>query len=115
MGYTHYFTRKNPLTNPQMDALQQEKEKMLSLLAKGCRVVPEEDWLNFYQYDEEPTTNRVLAFNGDPGCETLIIDQVPVHEFNFCKTRLRPYDTMVTAMLIALKRIDPETRVSSDG
>lgn len=35
--------------------------------------------------------------------------------FHFCKTAYRPYDLVVTAMLIALKHHFPKVKISSDG
>tara|TARA_R100000789_G_C2981113_1_gene143492 strand:- start:12 stop:653 length:642 start_codon:yes stop_codon:yes gene_type:complete len=76
-------------------------------------------------------TQRVAPINNDTGkgsgsYETLCIDrdnskaefkQFNRNEllFNFCKTAYRPYDLVVTAVLIALKHHFQEARISSDG
>ena len=60
-----------------------------------------------------------LAFNGlgDDGHETFLLSKFAQQcEFNFCKTACKPYDSVVTACLVALKdRLGDDVDVSSDG
>jgi hypothetical protein len=105
MGYTHYW-RCQPdriVSHPghaqtlrEMQALVEAATVPLDLEGNG--------------------EGGAVAFNGsgDDGCETF---SWPPHDsFDFCKTRQRPYDTLVTACLaIAKHRLGDAVHVSSDG
>jgi len=125
MGYTHYWTNLTPTHNQdRWDAFITDVKKMFFLLNQvpfftdiklgGC-----------YGEDEPIVTDDEVAFNGEIDCEDMIIrkdysknpvDAFKNFAFNFCKTRQRPYDTIVVAVLTLYKyHFEEDVRVSSDG
>lgn len=53
--------------------------------------------------------NRGIHINGSPeeGFEALIIDRPSASRFNFCKTARRPYDLVVTTVLLRAYLLAP--------
>ncbi len=121
MGFTHYFRRPKPLAKKTFKLFVADVRKLVKASAeKGVYLadgggtvgtVPQVD-------------NTIVAFNGmdysdkggeDGSHETLHIPQGGSDGFNFCKTAQKPYDLVVIAVLIALKKHFPSIELSSDG
>ena len=105
MGYTHYWTIKKPIDTDAFDKLQ-----------KGIKAIIETANEAGISISDE-STDGTIAFNGAgrDAHETFVI-QVGDTGFNFCKTAEKPYDAVVTASLILLKKeLGLEVLISSDG
>lgn len=123
MGYTHYWYR--PLT---LDA-----DRFVSFAHDCHDLALKWEGPIGYEYDQPEMPPQFgpksIHFNGqrDDGHETFYIpqfydDQYPGqspekngHWFSFCKTARKPYDTLVTACLIAFKHHFRRCEVHSDG
>lgn len=125
MGYTHYWERP---TN-RLGSLYQ-----FTKLATDTQIIVNEAKRqgiaigdNFGNGDNANITTDAIAFNGagDEAYETFYWEHQPEqvawradepNYFNFCKTAHRPYDAVVTAVLIRAKEIYGSLlTVSSDG
>lgn len=123
MGYTHYWYR--PAT------LDAEK---FTKFSKDCQELSRTWGAPLALYGDDPETDPqfdsdAVIFNGvgDEGCEPFVMDrQFNLREFfqtndagryfKFCKTRLEPYDALVTACLLAFKHhFGASVDVASDG
>ena len=121
MGYTHYWSVKKA---PKGKATQTEKAYQKAILecAKVIRYYSETfGGLAGYSAHCEPRLYGGLKVNGSNrvgSCEDFVMREhfSENADFEFCKTRQYPYDTVVTACLIILKhRLGPFIDVSSDG
>lgn len=125
MGYTHYWRRPQSL-----DPVKFEQ------FATDCKAIFKEARdLNIKLANGMGDLGRgpkalawEVSFNGEQpnDYETVLIkQQTEIRKwddpdengnfFEFCKTGRRPYDPIVTAVLIALKHHFPEVEISSDG
>lgn len=120
MGYTHYWTIKEGIT-------QDEWKKALQL----CKTIVEAAPAGVLaggagEEGTDPTVGGTICFNGigENSHETFYLgstpgeDAMPTKEglFSFCKTAQKPYDSTVCACLIALKCVlGDKVEVSSDG
>lgn len=131
MGYTHYVTRpvKNAGSASFYGKLALDAKKLCDYAnANGIRI------RNGAGEGEPEFTEFYFSINGDASHyvegrdlahETLYWAGVPTHPkhregesnyFNFCKTAMKPYDAVVTAILIRAKVIYGScVRISSDG
>jgi hypothetical protein len=111
MGYTHYWRQVQEVdaakfasfTKDVASILKTADDAGIPLGDSGGQGVPE-------------VTDSVIAFNGfdSYGYESFILKLG--EESSFCKTGERPYDCVVTAILIALKRsLGDAYKVTSDG
>lgn len=119
MGYTHYWHRESILSQPEFNLLVEDVKKIIHLSN-----IPIKGWNG---KGEPELTNNTIRFNGEPSCETFSITrsiasqskkwESPTNNlyFNFCKTNREPYDTVVVACLVALKKHFPNSKISSDG
>lgn len=125
MGYTHYYERRRDVAAPAdaygrwaMDA----KAIIAAAKAQGIRIA------GWDGYDEPEFTEGYVSLNGwhDESCETFIwhaeVQENPEWRdadepyLYFVKTRQRPYDAVVTALLLRLKHYYGDAvEVSSDG
>lgn len=112
MGYTHYWKhRKIP------------DEKWAPFLRDVKKVFnhPEVRALIRFEDDSEDPPRadaEVIRFNGRDGngYETFLLCKEERLGFAFCKTSRKPYDMVVTAiLLLAHKHLSPELTISSDG
>jgi hypothetical protein len=94
MGYTHYWKINEPIER-QMRSTSCKRESRRLLETAVDAGIPIDD----------ESTDGTIAFNGVDGNshETFFI-QVGDTGFNFCKTAEKPYDAVVTASLILLKK-----------
>ncbi len=112
MGYTHYWeTRKRP-TSKQWDKIQKAVASLLN----------SDNIMGLVQYESDKATPpivsaEVIRFNGidEKGHETFYLDREPTG-FEFCKTAEKPYDIVVTAVLVIVEGYAPDCySVTSDG
>lgn len=118
MGYTHYWYTPLKMDPSLFAAFSADAQA----LAYACEIPIAED----YDIHRPPifSTDKVW-FNGigEDGHETFGITRTtnrPADRdglaFDFCKTAAKPYDTLVTAVLMALKyRFGMAVVIASDG
>jgi hypothetical protein len=105
MGYTHYWTVKEPISADAFAKIQEGIKAIIETATEAGIPIADE------------STDGVIAFNGvgANSHETFVI-KVGDTGFNFCKTAEKPYDSVVTASLILLnKELGLEVLISSDG
>jgi hypothetical protein len=105
MGYTHHWTIKEPIDADAFNKLQE-----------GIKAIIETAQDAGIAIDDE-STDGTIAFNGvgANAHETFVI-QVGDTGYDFCKTAEKPYDAVVTASLILLKKeLGAEVEITSDG
>ena len=111
MGYTHYWRQdRGPATTEQWLAITNAFRTLLS--HSPVPVQREDD-------DNGPPmiTDQHIAFNGIGGAghETMWMGK-NAPGFNFCKTARKPYDLLVTALLILADHHAPGVwDITSDG
>lgn len=104
MGYTHYWT---PGTHDSLGLVVNDTRKILA-----ATTVPLAGWDG--TGEPEVTKERISLNGADPDdCETFML--VPNGEWDFCKTAHRPYDEVVTAILVAAWIRGALQKLSSDG
>ena len=105
MGYTHYWRNVGLVIDEASFADFVEDVKQISATAQeaGIGIV------------EEYTDNEIII-NGvaENGHETFVFSRTP-EPFEFCKTNGKPYDIVVTAILIHAKKMFKSLKISSDG
>jgi hypothetical protein len=105
MGYTHYWTIKNAIE-------QSNWEKFL----EGARqiIATAEDAGILIEDNSEGSTISINGV-GAGGHEDFTISSEDVG-YDFCKTAQKPYDTVVTAILIHAKKVlGDDILITSDG
>jgi len=102
MGYTHYFQLHT-----------QPSEKGWANFIKGVRQLLEQAWDIAI---EGEINNEVVVLNGigEESHETFFFSKVS-NEWEFCKTARKPYDKVVTSVLILAKYLFPNMYLRSDG
>ena len=111
MGYTHYWRQPEKVEADKFAAFT----KNVALIIKTADDAGIPLGGSSGQGSPEVLEN-VIAFNGfaNFGYESFILENG--EEFSFCKTGQRPYDAVVTAVLIQLKReLGDAFTVTSDG
>lgn len=120
MGYTHYFPQSRPFSDMEWSQITKAFHKLYQ--SEDCQglIQPEFEcgWKDFFTH--KSIKGEAIAFNGvgDEACETFVLEKSPkkLGEFNFCKTNDRPYDLMVTALLIVCAGYaEGALNISSDG
>jgi len=110
MGYTHYWENDKELTQDERDGIEEDVTAILS-----AAPVPLAGWDGA---EGEPSVggDQCVSLNGrgDYSHETFTFPGKS--GFNFCKTARKPYDVVVTAILIAAENRAPHAfGYSSDG
>jgi len=103
MGYTHYWRSQKRFTDNEWNTLREKVKKVLD--AYGELVTP------------PLVDSEVIRFNGigDDGHETFLLTK-QFQDFEFCKTRQKPYDLVVCLVLLAVDEFTPGVlHISSDG
>jgi hypothetical protein len=106
MGYTHYWRQ------PEMV----DADKFAAFTKNVALIIKTADDAGIPLGGSPEVSENVIAFNGfaNFGYESFILENG--EEFSFCKTGQRPYDAVVTATLIQLKReLGDAFTVTSDG
>ena len=105
MGYTHYWTLQNGLEQADWNKfLEVAREIIKTAQDAGVRL-------------EDNSSDSAIFINGvgEQAHETFLMRTDDVG-FNFCKTAEKPYDSVVTAILILAKTVfKNDIEVSSDG
>jgi hypothetical protein len=126
MGYTHYLKRSLDSNEPEL--YEKVRKGFIELVKKAdLNGIVVADAFGEKAGAWEASGERI-AFNGlEPqACETFHFSQIvpPAPDwdkdaktsFNFCKTQMHPYDTLVCATLILIKDVfGKQVEVSSDG
>ena len=101
MGYTHYFQLKQVPT-----------EQAFTKFSNGARQLAEASGIKLIT----EFNNETVVVNGirEGKHETLFISRTDTN-WAFCKTAQKPYDEVVTAILILSKYLFPSMYISSDG
>ena len=110
MGYTHYWKHKG-ITPGDWADLTRDARSIVGV-ASSVKIAggmgfskPKFDadgiWLNGTNVNDESYETFLLTHNAS--------------EFEFCKTGQRPYDVVVTAILLRAALTIPDFNVSSDG
>ena len=111
MGYTHYFTLSKNTTESQ-------KEKMVRFTNKAIELFGIELIANSMGNEgtKPEVTEEVISLNGleDNSHETFIL-KFNSGKWQFCKTAMKPYDTLVVACLIFARKNNVISEWSSDG
>lgn len=110
MGYTHYWKTPKGLGDPtKWEAFTTDARQIIANAE-----IPLGNWEGI---DEPEITDSFVGFNGrgDDGHESFILERKPL-AFCFCKTNMKPYDTVVCAVLICAKHhFGEDIRITSDG
>lgn len=114
MGYTHYFEQMKPAEPAAWQAICDDFRKMMAtaLLSQPLPIQREAEDAGQPRVDD-----TYIIFNGigNNGHETMVLQRYG-REFQFCKTARKPYDRVVTALLILADFHSPNTwLVTSDG
>lgn len=108
MGYTHYFTQVTSTEGDDRSYLKFAIDAMLITLTaekRGLNI----DW---HVTENEVSINGI----GEDSHETFYFTREANLTFNFCKTAQKPYDEVITACLIALKKAyGDKVDIGSDG
>lgn len=123
MGYTHYWQHTRDFTSDEwtglvdafQDVIQAGHTRGLPLsFDNGDTICSQHSLLGEISRARSIGQFQVNGF-GDQSCETFVLAQKG-QGFDFCKTRGRGYDDVVTAMLIVAETRAPDKiSVSSDG
>jgi hypothetical protein len=105
MGYTHYWTLENGIEQENWNKFLEGARKVIET-AKEAGIALEDN-----------SAGAAIYFNGvgEDAHETFSITSEDVG-FDFCKTAFKPYDAVVTAILIHAKNVfGDDIKVKSDG
>lgn len=106
MGYTHYWRSEQGYVIDQAAfANFVEEVKQITATAQEAGIRLEENYT---------PTEIIINGVGPQSHETFVFSQTP-DEYEFCKTAGKPYDMVVTAILIHAKKNFKEITVKSDG
>ena len=107
MGYTHYYKRQRELTDEETNDIMRDVRAVLTK-----NTVPLGGWDGTGEVELNDDTVRLNGV-GEEGHETY---RFPGDlGFDFCKTARKPYDVVVTAILICIADQTDAIDVSSDG
>ncbi len=106
MGYTHYFTLKKTPPKEVWDQVLEAKNEIVRFAEVGYGV----DVIDNSRED-------VIDINGvAPYDHENLLLSPKYLEFEFCKTAMKPYDIVVTAILCVLgDLLEDNIDISSDG
>ncbi len=105
MGYTHYWTLENAIEQSDWNKFLEGARQIIGTATDAG--IPLQD----------DSAGAAIFINGvgANAHESFVITSEDVG-FNFCKTAEKPYDTVVTAILIHLKQsLGSKVVVTSDG
>ena len=111
MGYTHYWSYKKVASDLTISKVLDEIKELLEI-NNLMKLITCED-LNIV-----PIFNKnVILFNGIEkfGGDIFLFDFTEPNEFIFCKTDRKPYDIIVSLVLLSLSNNIYEFTFSSDG
>jgi hypothetical protein len=105
MGYTHYWTIKEPIDSDAWNKLRKGIQQIVGTAQDSGIDIKDE------------SNDERIVFNGvGAGEHESFFLELGDEEFNFCKTAGKPYDIAVTASLILLKKeLGDAVIIKSDG
>ena len=103
MGYTHYFQQKEEMNPDVWARFTANANQLITKASTSIR-------LDFEITENYLRVNGVLANSH----EDFYLARTDM-SWNFCKTNHKPYDVVVTAILILLRYTYPSFALSSDG
>jgi hypothetical protein len=105
MGYTHYWTLQNGI----------EQSVWNEFLEGARQIIGTADEAGIQLEDKSSDSEIIINGVGAGAHETFVITSEDVG-YDFCKTGQKPYDTVVTAILIHAKKVfGNEILITSDG
>ena len=105
MGYTHYWTIKQGIGQADWNKFLEGSRQIIGTATEA----------GFLLQDDSAGAAVFINGEGANAHESFVITSEDVG-YNFCKTAQKPYDTVVTALLILLKRsLGENVIVTSDG
>lgn len=108
MGYSHYFTQVESTEGDDRNYLKFAIDAMIIILTAENRGAN----LNWHVDENSVKINGI----GEGAHEDFYFTREANLNFNFCKTAFKPYDEVVTACLIALKKAyGDKVDIGSDG
>lgn len=112
MGYTHYWDLRRTIDPETWGFIKSDIGRMMQ--AAGVKVAGPSGALR----SKVQFTDDLIAFNGvgDDSHESFIFER-EASGFEFCKTAQKPYDVLVTAALLIIRRYVGShwISISSDG
>ena len=112
IGYTHYWENDKVLTQDERDGIEEDIRAIIA-----ATDVPLLDWDGLLgRPSVRVGGDQCVSLNGraEDGRETFTFPGKS--GFNFCKTAYKPYDVVVTAILIAAENRAPQAfGYNSDG
>lgn len=140
MGYSHYWYHKRDFTQPEWTKVKSIAAALFEVCKQNGVVLT--DPMGVYR-SKPVIDDEMIGFNGNPDCESMLLDRVPPEEekrrhaahrdsmlnwqgagpvdetticFACCKTRKLPYDIAVVALLAAVDMVIPGAlKLESDG
>jgi hypothetical protein len=112
MGYTHYWVIRRPIAKRAMTKIVADVRKLLAATSVPVAFESDEPLL------APEVSATLIRFNGvgDDGHETFYFTPHADPDSGFCKTNRKPYDRLVTAVLIVIaKHSGSAIEVTSDG
>jgi len=120
MGYTHYFRRAPKLEKKEFKLFAKDVVKIFEFAKENGILLAD----GLGEKGTLPVADdEMIRFNGleEHSFETMAIDRIAREQpsddgkvFNFCKTGRRPYDEIVTAVLVCFKLHFPSAEIDSD-
>jgi hypothetical protein len=135
MGYTHYWNHTRKFSKPDWERVNDVIDKIIATSINVDIALSVDDGLSRISAHDRVARawsitsdgTDIIRFNGYQNpCETFVIYRTCPPKaswrdkknqgFDFCKTQMQPYDSTVTASLIALTSLFPKhITASSDG
>jgi len=116
MEYTHYWRQQRDFTDAEWDQIKKafgaihEKSGVLLTGPSGepnDPIICDDGRIEFNGVEDE---------NNDHAHETFIVEKIKTSGFEFCKTACKPYDDVVTGLLLYIDHAAPGAMsISSDG
>ena len=105
MGYTHYWTLEKPITEDFFESIRDRVKEIVETAREAGIPLETNFGIDYF------------AINGQAeGAHETFSVNVEDNDFNFCKTAEKPYDAVVTAILILLKKeLGDSIKITSDG
>ena len=111
MGYTHYMSYKEIASDIAISKILDEIKELLEE-NNLMKLITSEDLSIIPIFNKE-----LILFNGieQLSCDIFLFDFTEPNEFIFCKTNRKPYDIIVSLVLLSLSNNIQDFTFSSDG
>ena len=110
MGYTHYWENNKDINTESWTKIINDFKKVLNVIGDSIKLD------GCFKGKEVFISEEEICFNGvaEESCETFHIHREPT-DFEFCKTRAKPYDLAVCSCLLITAHHCKSFTFSSDG